>query len=135
MSNFFEKALHNIADSFVKQQEIASKCPLGKKTELRCSCGGFLHEFNPQRYAILKSIGKPRYSKNKRIQKKFKKQWRLKNLPILMTLPLVRGGYKCGSCGRRESLYGAIGRNLFKVQEMPQGAVPYYNFSESNNKK
>ena len=128
LSGNFKHVLSTL-QKYVKNLSFDSSCPLGKETELKCSCGENLHEFNPGRYSLLKSIGKPRYSKKKRLQKKFLKQWRENNAPLLLTMPLTsRGGFKCGSCGKQESFYSAISKNMIQVQPMPvpEGAKLFY---------
>ena len=41
--------------------------------------------------------------------------------------PFGPGHFKCSKCGKNDSLYSALGRNLFKVEQLPQGAPPIYD--------
>jgi hypothetical protein len=78
------------------------------------------------------SYGKPpRVSRNRRIARKQIKRWFEKTRPARM-MNLMLGamrpmGFRCASCKQITGFYAAIGRNLFKVEPMPQGALPTYN--------
>ena len=107
-----------------------AKKDLGRATELRCSCGGPLHEDAGVQRRLVKlaegSAGpKPRHRK-KRILKKRMKVWRLKvvvGLRMYGPLMLRRPGFICGACGERLGWYQAIVRNMFRVEPLPPGAV------------
>ena len=119
-------SIENIIKNLNPFQPSSNK-DLGRKTELKCICGGFLHESNVHDKMTAKLIGPKPKHKKKRILKKKMKQWRLKALPYLMISPLSKPSFVCGSCFKREGFYGAIGKNIIQVQPMPPGALLVYD--------
>lgn len=114
-----------------------AKDDLGRATGMTCTCGGTLHEDagGPKRAEALaeQAVPRPRHRK-KRILKKRLKAWRAKvRLVVAISRPMLRPGYICGACGQRSGFYSAIGRNMFKVEPMPPGAVPVYPHSGGNS--
>jgi hypothetical protein len=64
-------------------------------------------------------------------RKKQFKTWIETSRPIRM-LHLVMGaarpmGYRCASCKRHVGFYQAIGRNCFKIEPLPPGALAIYD--------
>lgn len=99
----------------------------GRVTELVCqSCGELLQEV---RHVYLPKP--PRRHRKKRINKKWRKRWarenRAKILASSMMSVMRKPIYRCTGCGRSESFYGAVGRNLIQVQPLPEGALPLYS--------
>jgi len=105
-------------------------------------CGGEMiaksyDEYAVQSLAIAKGIYKynPPRHKKRRIQKKLRKRYdveynRKVALTAMIGVPLMRGpigSYRCTKCGNAEGGYGFIARQIFKVEPMPQGALPYYS--------
>ena len=97
-------------------------------TELTCICGGFL--MRRPRYSeksILASVERvvgaiPKHKKT-RIQKKWRKKWAEQAGPIMLGLKLAAitapPTFVCSKCGKKEGFYGAIGRNMIKVEPLP----------------
>ena len=109
----------------------AAKQNLGSATELRCLCGGILHQ--PHVYQLTEVIRRiagprPRHRK-RRIQKKLIKRWtakvRMAALPVPLS-PLSLRTLICGQCGGSQGFYSAIARNVFPVEPMPPGATLAY---------
>jgi hypothetical protein len=107
---------------------------------LKCPCGGDLEvaRKNPAEHLniVLMAIGKPRWSRNRRIRKKLEKRWETEKLrPALLVAGFASAirppMYECTQCGRKHSFYGAIARNLIKVEPMPTppGLVFYWDQS------
>ena len=113
-----------------------SAVPLGRDSGLKCSCGGPLHKFDPVTYNIIKNMKMPRYSRKKRLRKKFIKKWRIENIGDI-TLLMMNGmrphGFKCGKCQRREGFYDSIARNIIKLEPLPEGALPVYSGNIDDN--
>lgn len=96
-------------------------------------CGQPLVSHNPARDAIqtrLRAVGSPRFSKKKRLRKKFKKQWAVKNRStalLAFILPLSGpGGFRCTACDRVFGFYQIMGRALLNIQPLPVGAIIDY---------
>lgn len=126
-----------IVNAFSKQQE-SNKKDCGRRTELTCSCGGPLHEDLSQMRHIQQlaqqAVGPRPVHRKKRIRKKLEKRWSHRvRLVMAMTTPILasRPRYVCGSCGSRDTFYRAIARNMFPVQPMVGGAVPYFDKSKT----
>jgi len=51
----------------------------------------------------------------------------------LMSIPSLSGqpSFKCSECGKLDGM-PAIARNLFPVQQLPQGALPLYYLREKS---
>jgi hypothetical protein len=119
-------------------------------TSMTCSCGGRLlskpiGEYLKDSHAIASRIfasKEPKYrmtlSRAGRVlrfgRRGFKKREAIRKRLLAHTtvfgIPLLRGSlgaYACEACGRRMGGYEAIGRNVFKVEPMPQGATPIYD--------
>jgi hypothetical protein len=99
---------------------------LGEATKLRCQCGGVLHQAKRE-VPIPKG---PRWSRNRRIRRKLLKRWQ-RDVQFEMVLSCIweraRGpSFACASCGRPASFYQAVAHNMFPVEKMPEGALPYY---------
>lgn len=99
---------------------------LGRATQLRCTCGGHLHEKVPAALALEKLLPKPVHRK-KRILKKRLRVWQARAMLLQAVAQMgMRSGFICGSCGKREGFYRAIGHNLIQVEPMPP-ALPCYD--------
>lgn len=104
--------------------------PMGRATELTCTCGGILHERMAPPIPRLKPG--PRQSRNRRIRKKQIKKWARAHARLIMAMNIIRQtsrpmGYRCASCKRHVGFYEAIGRNVIKIEPMPGGALPIYD--------
>jgi len=112
-----------------------------RKTDLKCSCGGFLLSKPLAQYAQ-ESLRIAEHVYNRRVITMTlpKAGLRLKiadkghralvALTASIGVPLLRGSlgsYRCEQCGRNMGGYEAIGRNMFSIQPLPQGAAPYYD--------
>lgn len=120
-----------------------------KMTDLTCSCGGFLVQRqafsdNEIMASAERIVGEIPKHKKTRTQKKWRKRWAEKAGPIIMGLKLVSimrpPMFVCSICGKKEGFYGAIGRNMIKVEPMPEGAKLIYDkdpeiFAEEERKK
>lgn len=100
---------------------------------MRCRCGGELERHFPLRStaeATMLAAGRPRWSKNRRIRKKLHKKWRAETLAPIALYGLyhltARPSFQCKVCGRVEGLSSAVVRNIFTVEQLPPGALPYY---------
>jgi len=93
----------------------------GRETEMTCPCGGVLQEVR-----FIHEPAGPPWHRKKRIRKKWRKCWEKEVYPRVMAsaiLMTVRPpSYRCTSCGRSEGLYSAVGRNLIKVEPLPEDA-------------
>ena len=102
----------------------------GRATDLTCTCGGVLHEREiPPPPRILPG---PRRSRNRRIRKKQRLKWMRTTgralLYIHMAMMALRPtGYRCASCKRHMGFYEAVGRNIFQIEPLPDGALPIYD--------
>ena len=131
------KLRQDIVDRFIENQKKAvedQKPFVGEPTGLKCSCGGDLAKYEPLREKIEAAriaAGKPRHAKTFRLQKKFHKAWVEKHRVCLMgTMILGALGppkLRCLKCGRPTGFYQAMAHNMFKIEPMPQGAVPVYD--------
>jgi len=108
-------------------------------TDLTCVCGGFLvqrprHSDNDIMASAERVIGEIPKHKKTRIQKKWRKRWAEKAGPIILGLKLaaIMGPptFICSKCGKQEGFYGAIGRNIIKVEPLSEGAAPVYYMDE-----
>ena len=103
--------------------------PLGEKTNFVCHCGGTMHRFDPIGHQVkqrIQACGKPRYSKKKRYQKKFAKQWSNRNSATLIlasVLPLRHPmGFRCAKCGHTEGFYSMMAKFMFHIEPMTGSA-------------
>ena len=100
----------------------------GRLGEMTCTCGGRLREF----HTIIVPEYDPPHHRKKRIRKKWRKRWEREN-PILrgvcaMAGLMQRPWYRCEKCGKRDGFYSAVGRNFIKIEPLPDGALPLYDW-------
>jgi len=96
----------------------------GRMTDSVCSCGG---KQQAVRYMITDMLPPFPTHRKKRIRKKLAKRWveETRHLRMLSAMVSMMGHpkYKCVECGRVESIYGSLGRNLITVEPLPEGAM------------
>ena len=130
MTEEAKQELVKVALAAQKMQAERNLTQIGKPTDLKCSCGGVLHEklLDP-RPPLLKD---PPRSKNRRIRKKQEKRWREENRWrfFLHGAMNVIKCYICGTCGRHEGFYNAIAKNCFKVEPMPMPSALTYIYDQ-----
>ena len=93
--------------------------------EMKCACGGFLCEVR----TIVLPESEPPHHRKKRIRKKWRKRWERDEAVVrgvsAMAGLMQRPFYRCEKCGKSESFYSAVGRNLIEIQPLPSGAPPF----------
>jgi hypothetical protein len=91
---------------------------------MTCACGGVLQEVK----TVVVPKYRPRHHRKKRIRKKWKARWERENISRTQISVLVGlmqpPTYRCEKCGKRDGFYSAVGRNLIKVEPLPEGAFP-----------
>ncbi len=117
-----------IASAVKDQERRKATTKLGPVTKLACTCGGVLHERvlpTPPDFPPPKNL-----SKRRRVKKKQLKRWVEETRFARAVATLLHcarpPGYVCGTCFRHMGFYEAIGRNTFKVEPLPLGALPIY---------
>jgi len=101
---------------------------------MECRCGGNMLHKHPARETAMKMLQKHRpWSRNRRIMKKQMKRFaRTSTAQLAMHMTLLSGPgiFVCEKCGKKDSFYSAIGRNIIKVEPMPgPAAMPVYEKS------
>lgn len=108
---------------------------IGEPTDLKCTCGGTMHRFDPtkgQYERLKKELGNPRYSRRKRQMKKNRKNWRKKaGFRAFLLAAIVRPlrnlmGFVCIECGSRRGFYDMMAKSMFRIEPMPEGAKLVY---------
>lgn len=121
----------------------------GRETGMECRCGGPLHEVvpdanrlsrltdrvvgeAPERRSFGFALGRGRRRRrvtwvDRRLAADHAMKRRVARLAVGLLQVGTRRPYVCGRCNRAEGFYSAIGRNMFKVQPMPPGAMPIYD--------
>jgi len=133
----------NLINAMIANQEKAVneiKTTLGEPTDFKCHCGGIMHRRSDKAKIekLRKELGRPRYSRKKRQIKKNHKKWLEKNKSILFLNILVsplrsQMGFVCASCGVNQGFYTMMAKAMFPIEQMPQGAVLFYDKGDPNN--
>ncbi len=101
---------------------------------MKCSCGGALESRREPPKGldyVNRILGPPPRHKKTRTRKKRMKEYTESQRALLLAVncmaAMMKPHFVCGTCGRREGFYSAIGRNMITVEPMPPGALPIYN--------
>lgn len=99
----------------------------GHVTEMRCSVP---HLLECTAAAVDVPMPPAPRHRRRRIQKKLVKRWqamvRVLQAHASILSAIRPPAYRCLACGRMDSFYGAVGRNLIDVQPLPPGAREFF---------